>query len=537
WVNILGTVWDTDDVSSLSYSLNGGPHLPLNMGPDDLRLVGVGDFNVEITVGDLQPVPNEVIITAVDDIGDQSDRVVTLKYNGDISWEMPYLANWHSAARVADVAQIGDGRWLLTENGVRTAPNGTGYDRLLLVGEKSWVTDYEVTLPMTIHTGYEWTGVGLCLGWTGHIPGVQLSADQPSAGYEFQTIAWVRSVAFPNDPRLTLGDDEATRGEVGVPLEPNVTYILKVRSETIGSGVSHVGIKYWRTGTPEPSTWALSADFASRRGSVVLVAHLADVTFGNVTITPLESFPLHGLSTPVVEGGTIARTPDYAAYYDSSTVKLTAVPDDGWVFDGWASGLSGYTNPAAVMMVRDTSVTARFAKQQFTLKTWIAGEGALTVDPVALHYLYGDTIVLTAVPEPGCFFGGWDGDHTGTENPDTIVVTKDMRITAMFFGEITGIDPPSAVEALTVMQNSPNPFARETHFSIGLPKADDVEVSVYDVAGRRVFSTRISNANAGWNRFLFSGNDENGAPLPSGVYFYRVRTGGAAVTNRMVILR
>lgn len=540
WVNVLGTVWDTDGVSSLSYSLNGGLSLPLNMGPDGFRLVGVGDFNAEIDYNDLEPGANEVVITAVDGIGEQTDQIVTINYTDGISWEMPYVANWPSATKVADAAQVGDGRWLVTDSGVRTAPNGTGYDRFLLMGEKNWVTDYEVIVPMTINTGYEWTGVGVCIGWTGHATGGVAAGSevrQPRVETEYQTIAWVRSFPFPTNPVLELKDDELSRGEITVPMQTGVTYVLKVRSETTAPGVSHVGVKYWQQGTPEPSNWMLSDDFASHPGSVLLIAHMADVTFGNAIIDPLPSFPLHVLSTTVPEGGSIVRLPDYAAYYDSSTVKLTAVPDEGWYFDGWSGGVSGFANPATIMMVRDTAVTAHFGRKSFSLRTWVSGDGSIVVDPEAAQYLYGDAIVLTAEPEPGSYFYGWYGDHSGNANPDTITVTGDMKITAMFFGEITGIDSPPAIETLTVLQNSPNPFARETHFNVGLPKTADVEINVYDVAGRRVFSTRIPNANAGWSRFLFPGNDQNGAPLPSGVYFYRVKTHDASVTNRMVILR
>ena len=166
-----------------------------------------------------------------------------------------------------------------------------------------------------------------------------------------------------------------------------------------------------------------------------------------------------------------------------------------------------------------------------------AGNGTVVIDPVKTAYLAGDTIVITATPEPGHYFYGWYGDNTGNDNPDTLTVSKNMRITGMFFAELTGIDPAPALESLTVLQNSPNPFSRETFLNIGLPAAAEVDLAVYDVAGRRVFSERIPNAHAGWNRFRFAGNDATGSPLPSGVYFYRVTTRGEAVTHRLVILR
>ena len=57
WVNIVGNVSDPDgaDITSLTYSLNGGPPLPLSIGRDNARLEKTGDFNAEIDADDLIP--------------------------------------------------------------------------------------------------------------------------------------------------------------------------------------------------------------------------------------------------------------------------------------------------------------------------------------------------------------------------------------------------------------------------------------------------------------------------------------------------
>ena len=54
----------------------------------------------------------------------------------------------------------------------------------------------------------------------------------------------------------------------------------------------------------------------------------------------------------------------------------------------------------------------------------------------AAHEL--DTVTranLAAVPAPGYDFSGWGGDLSGAENPVTIVVDFNMRITASFSPE------------------------------------------------------------------------------------------------------
>jgi len=44
----------------------------------------------------------------------------------------------------------------------------------------------------------------------------------------------------------------------------------------------------------------------------------------------------------------------------------------------------------------------------------------------------GDNLQLTASPDSGWKFTQWTGDISGTTNPNNIIVTKDLKITAVF---------------------------------------------------------------------------------------------------------
>ena len=44
----------------------------------------------------------------------------------------------------------------------------------------------------------------------------------------------------------------------------------------------------------------------------------------------------------------------------------------------------------------------------------------------------GDSLQLTASPDPGWKFTQWTGDVSGNINPNIIIVTKDLKITAVF---------------------------------------------------------------------------------------------------------
>jgi hypothetical protein len=65
-------------------------------------------------------------------------------------------------------------------------------------------------------------------------------------------------------------------------------YVFRVQVQGNGSGGSHISFKVWEAGSPEPSTWDLEVDGgAAPQGSVGLLAHLSDASFGNVIVTPL----------------------------------------------------------------------------------------------------------------------------------------------------------------------------------------------------------------------------------------------------------
>ena len=90
---------------------------------------------------------------------------------------------------------------------------------------------------------------------------------------------------------------------------------------------------------------------------------------------------------------------------------------------------------------------------------------------------------------------------------------------------------------LIASHSSPNPFSAHTTIEITLPGKADVNVGIFDVAGRRVRTMSIGLVDAGTTPLAFDGRDERGHPLPSGVYFCRIHAGNAVVTRKMVIQR
>jgi hypothetical protein len=82
---------------------------------------------------------------------------------------------------------------------------------------------------------------------------------------------------------------------------------------------------------------------------------------------------------------------------------------------------------------------------------------------------------------------------------------------------------------------SPNPF-RTAKFSFTLPQETDVEIGIYDVAGRQVYSLVKGHMPAGSFSREWTGTDANGRAVGAGVYFARIKTGGVERAIRTVFL-
>ena len=81
----------------------------------------------------------------------------------------------------------------------------------------------------------------------------------------------------------------------------------------------------------------------------------------------------------------------------------------------------------------------------------------------------------------------------------------------------------------------PNPARRAT-INFSLPQAMDVEIGIYDVAGRQVASLVNGPVKAGPSSTTWSGVDSDGRNVGAGVYFARMKAGGQSFAVRTVYL-
>ena len=88
-----------------------------------------------------------------------------------------------------------------------------------------------------------------------------------------------------------------------------------------------------------------------------------------------------------------------------------------------------------------------------------------------------------------------------------------------------------------VYQNYPNPFNAETIIRYELPKIEDVDIKIYDVMGREIFSANHKKQQPGKNTFIWKGNSNLGGLVSSGMYFLQVSAGKEIKRMKMILLK
>jgi len=83
-----------------------------------------------------------------------------------------------------------------------------------------------------------------------------------------------------------------------------------------------------------------------------------------------------------------------------------------------------------------------------------------------------------------------------------------------------------------LFQNYPNPFNSKTNISFQVPATSPVQINIYDVLGREIYT--LINEIMTTGRYNLS---YDASALPSGIYFYRLLTNNGSFIKKMILLK
>jgi hypothetical protein len=140
--------------------------------------------------------------------------------------------------------------------------------------------------------------------------------------------------------------------------------------------------------------------------------------------------------------------------------------------------------------------------------------------------------------------GNWTAVVTGLVANDTVTATAtDMNLNTSEFAQnfvvVTGVEENTVAtpQSYELGQNQPNPFRQSTVIGFALPVQSDVTLRVFDVSGRVVATLARGSYDSGYHTVHWSGRDERGRTVNTGVYIYTIEAGGFSAMRKMIITK
>jgi hypothetical protein len=196
----------------------------------------------------------------------------------------------------------------------------------------------------------------------------------------------------------------------------------------------------------------------------------------------------------------------------------------------WVWTVTGEPGPYAVIRVSDAADAAVFG----TSGVFQVGRNLDWVQPAVTsgEVLFGQTFDLAVVLDATDL-------ASGLYQADLVVSTNGGAPFTVPLSLTVGSTSPveDLPTQLSLLGNYPNPFNPQTMISFSLPTDQHLSLGVYSVRGRLVRSLLQGRQAAGVHRVLWNGQDSRGQAVASGVYFYRLETGGQVLTGKMMLTK
>jgi hypothetical protein len=242
---------------------------------------------------------------------------------------------------------------------------------------------------------------------------------------------------------------------------------------------------------------------------------------GGVTGRTTSGCTCHGTLSAGNSAITISASPDIfssAGFAAGNTYKLTITVTGGPVGNAGGFNLKAsvgtFSNPSASAKLQSGEVVHSNASARSWTVDWIAP--TTTADSVVFNYA-GNSV-------------NSDGDSSG-DDPTVTTRRAAYKTTSVFDRDIF------VVNSFQLLQNYPNPFNAETTIGYQINTSGEVQLRIYDLKGREIFSAAQQHGSPGNYFFTWNGSTLNGLTAASGVYTYQVIFNNATQSKKLILLK
>jgi len=135
--------------------------------------------------------------------------------------------------------------------------------------------------------------------------------------------------------------------------------------------------------------------------------------------------------------------------------------------------------------------------------------------------------------------GVYGTDDNFTIAEDIVVASDNTELTVQIgVGVEVAIDESGLTPfEFALHQNYPNPFNPETNIQFDVAENSDVNVSIFNIMGQKVATLVNGNMDAGIYHIKWNGLSDKGIALPSGMYFYEMKSLEYQSVKKLVLVK
>ena len=89
----------------------------------------------------------------------------------------------------------------------------------------------------------------------------------------------------------------------------------------------------------------------------------------------------------------------------------------------------------------------------------------------------------------------------------------------------------------SLSQNYPNPFNPSTTISFGVPRVSQVNITIYDILGKKVTTLVNEKMEPGYYFKTWDSRNKYGNEVAAGIYFYQIHAEGFTKTRKLILLK
>lgn len=115
-------------------------------------------------------------------------------------------------------------------------------------------------------------------------------------------------------------------------------------------------------------------------------------------------------------------------------------------------------------------------------------------------------------------------------------ISSEITLSPSIASDVDDINLPIPL-SFSLDQNYPNPFNPTTTIEFATSQSGQAELTIYNILGNAVDRPVEEYLAAGVHQIIWNGTDQNNNSVPSGIYFYRLKTEEGIITKKMALIK